>query len=233
MFKGGRGSRCPSAASSGLRCHLYGDWKFLQIMYRKLSAGVDFFSLFSKTSWSSQICNVRVSACCQVHQGLHLLKLERRVVSGKFLAVGHSETFSQNKDNFSWCQRSLRSTVCPRAASTAGLLWTSGSATGCFGVMSYLSPDDPQSRAVSQPHTRTPGLFSRPWRQMASQLSESCFCFGKNMSNLTFFCELLGFDALLFPMKKCFVRKFLLNFTAQKQLEYKSFSLFVSLLFSI
>lgn len=37
----------------------------------------------------------------------------------------------------------------PRAASTVGLPLTSGSATGCFGVTGYLSPNNPQSRAVS------------------------------------------------------------------------------------
>lgn len=92
----------------------------------------------------------------------------------------------------------------PRAASTVGLPLTSGSATGCFGVTSYLSPNNPQSRAVSQPHARKPGLFSRPLRKMASQLPESCFCFGKNMSKPKCFCEALGFDALLFPCEKMF-----------------------------
>lgn len=60
-----------------------------------------FFSSFFKATWSSQICNVRDSACCQVHQGLHLLNLKRTVVSGKFLALGQLESFSQNNSSFS------------------------------------------------------------------------------------------------------------------------------------
>lgn len=80
-----------------------------------------FFSSFFKATWSSQICNVRDSACCQVHQGLHLVNLKRRVVFGKFLSLGQLETFSWNKGSFSPCQRDLRKTVRPRATSTAGL----------------------------------------------------------------------------------------------------------------
>lgn len=62
-----------------------------------------FFSSFFKATWSSQICNVRDSACCQMHQGLHLLNIKRRMVSGKVLALGQLETSSWNKGGFSRC----------------------------------------------------------------------------------------------------------------------------------
>lgn len=65
-----------------------------------------FFPLsFFKATWSSQICNVRDFTPCQVHQGLRSLNLKRRVVSGKFLALGQLETFSQNKGSSSPCGR--------------------------------------------------------------------------------------------------------------------------------
>lgn len=59
-------------------------------------------SPFFKATWRSQILNVRDSGPCQ---GLHLLNLKRRVVSGKFLVLGQLETFSQNKGSFSPCRR--------------------------------------------------------------------------------------------------------------------------------
>lgn len=97
----------------------------------------------------------------------------------------------------------------------------------CFGVTSYLSWGSPCSGDVSQPHTWKPGCSARWLLNCQNPLS----VLGKICQNQNVSVNHLGLMLCYFPMKKCFVRKFLLNSTIQKQLEYKKFSFFVPLLF--
>jgi len=83
------------------------------------------------------------------------MSLKRRVVSGKFLALGQLENFSRNESRFSHCQREPEEHCASKSHQHS---WSVVNLWVCFGVMSYLSLD-PQSRAVSQPHTRKMGLF--------------------------------------------------------------------------
>lgn len=86
-----------------------------------------------------------------------------------------------------------------------------------FGVTSYLSLGSPHSGDVSQPHTWKPGCSARWLLNCQNALS----VLGKICQNQNVSVNHLGLLLCYFPMKKCFVRKFLLNSTTQKQLEYK------------
>lgn len=97
----------------------------------------------------------------------------------------------------------------------------------CFGVTSYLSWGSPCSGDISQPHTWKPGCSARWLLNCQNPLS----VLGKICQNQNVSVNHLGLMLCYFPTKKCFVRKFLLNSTTQKQLEYKKFSFFVPLLF--